>query len=76
MNSDIVFDPSERMIDMQNFQHQDWGYSIYSSQGEEPKGIVPSDMPEPLGKGFTIRCYVDADHVGESMTRRSRTGFV
>ena len=76
MNSEIVFDPSEPMIDMQNFQRQDWGYSVYSSPGEEPKEIVPSDMPEPLGKGFTIRCYVDADHAGESVTRRSRTGFV
>ena len=33
-------------------------------------------MPAPLGKGFTIRCFVDADHAGELVTRRSRTGYV
>ena len=50
MNSEIVFDPSEPMIDMQNFQRQDWGYSIYSSSGEELKERVRSDIPEPLDK--------------------------
>ena len=61
---------------MQNFERQDWGYSVYSSPGEELNERVPSDMPEPLGKGFTIRCYVDAVHAGESVTWRPRTGFV
>ena len=32
-------------------------------------------MPEPLGKGFVIRGYVDADHAGECLTRRLRTGY-
>ena len=33
-------------------------------------------MPPPLGNGFKLRCFVDADHAGESLTRRSRTGFI
>ena len=33
-------------------------------------------MPETLGKGFVIRGYVDADHAGEWLTRRSRTGYI
>ena len=33
-------------------------------------------MPILLGKYFTIRVFVDADHAGDSVTRRSRTGFV
>jgi len=33
-------------------------------------------MPAPLGQDFVIRVFVDADHAGESLTRRSRTGFI
>ena len=33
-------------------------------------------MPQPLGNGFKIRCFVDADHAGESITRSLRTGFI
>ena len=33
-------------------------------------------MPHPLGNGFKIRCFMDADHAGESLTRMSRTGFI
>ena len=33
-------------------------------------------MPQPLGNGFKIRCFVDADHSGESFTRRPRNGFI
>ena len=33
-------------------------------------------MPPPLGKEVVIRCFVDADHAGDRITRRSRTGFI
>ena len=33
-------------------------------------------MPKPLGKALKIRGYVDADHAGELLTRRSRTGYI
>ena len=38
--------------------------------------IVPSDMPEPLGEGMTMRLFVDSDHAGDVKNRRSRTGFL
>ena len=33
-------------------------------------------MPEPLGKEVAIRCFLDADHAGEKLTRRSCSGFI
>ena len=33
-------------------------------------------MPKPLGHGFKICYFVDANHAGESLTRRSQTGFI
>ena len=72
----MIFDPSEQDIDMKSFQRQDWSYSIYSSPGEELKEVLPPNMPHLLGNGFKIRSFVDTDHAGESLTLRSRTGFV
>jgi len=37
---------------------------------------VPSNAPKPLGNEIVIRAYVDADHAGDRVTRRSRTGFL
>jgi hypothetical protein len=33
-------------------------------------------MPKPRGVGFTMRAYVDSDHAGDKVTRRSRSGFL
>ena len=33
-------------------------------------------MKEPLGKEVVMRCFVDADHAGEKLTRLSRSGFI
>ena len=33
-------------------------------------------MPEPRGMGFVMRAFVDADHAGNLVTRRSRTAFI
>lgn len=45
------------------------------SSGER-KDEIPPDMPTPLGKPFIIRAFVDSDHAGDQVTRRSRTGFI
>ena len=76
MNTEMVFDPSEPEIDMKSFQRQDWSYSFYSSPSEELKEALPTNMTKPLGHGFKICCFVDANHAGESLTRRSRTRFI
>ena len=33
-------------------------------------------MPEPRGLGFIMRAKVDADHTSDTITRRSRMGFL
>ena len=33
-------------------------------------------MPEPFVKGMVMMVYVDSDYSGDTVTRRSRTGFV
>jgi len=73
-NAEMVYDPTEPEINHASFAKQDWTYSTMSE--EERKEVLPPDMPEPRGKGFVIRCFVDADHAGDSVTRKSRTGFI
>ena len=54
------------------FQKEDWSASVYNGA----KDLLPPNQPEPLGRGFIIRAYVDSDHAGNEITRRSRTGFI
>ena len=36
----------------------------------------PMNAPKPKGKSVQITCFVDADHGGDQMTLRSRTGIL
>ena len=69
-NSRIVFDPSYPSIDMISFMECDWK-QFYEGANE----AIPDNAPEPRGKDVDVRCYVDADHAGNTVTRRSRAGF-
>ena len=37
---------------------------------------LPPNMPERLGKEIQINAFVDADHAGDRVTRRSQTGII
>ena len=37
---------------------------------------LPHDMPDPLGNEVNITCFVDADHAGNQVTRRSHSGIL
>ena len=73
-NTEIVFDPTDPIIDKSKYQKQDWASSEFGHI--EGKEELPPDMLEPRGFGFVIRAKVDADHGADTVTRRSRTGFL
>ena len=73
-NAEMVFDPTPIEPDKTLFERQDWSYSAYGY--ESLKEELPSDMPVPHGQSMTMRVFVDADHAGDQVTRRSRTGFI
>ena len=72
-NAELVYDPSDPVIDESKFEAKDWASSEFGHI--EGKEAVPSNMPEPRGHGFVISAKVDADHATDTTTRRSRTGF-
>lgn len=73
-NACMVFDPTEWDIPEGMFEKEDWSYSPYGC--EELCEELPPNMPKALGREMRIRVFVDSDHAGDSLTRRSRTGFV
>ena len=70
-----MFDPTTPYIDPNLFPQQDWSSTVYAVDGEL-KEKIPDDLPTPHGKGFIMRVFVDLDHAGDSVTRRSRTGYL
>ena len=66
-NGVIVFDPTEPEIVINKFSHEDWSATPYGEC---------KDAPEPRGIAFTMRAFLDSDHAGDMITRRSRTGFL
>ena len=71
-NSLMVFDPTEATIDPTQFIREDWSAAAYGDCEED----LPPNAPTPRGIGMSMRAFVDSDHAGDIVTRRSRTGFI
>lgn len=70
-NARLVHDPTYPVIDHSSFKEYDWNPSYGNV-----KEAKPPNAPRPLGQPVTISAFVDADHAGNRVTRRSRTGFL
>jgi hypothetical protein len=71
-NSRIVFDDKEPKFADGTFKQYDWS-DIYGDNMEEE---LPLDMPTPRGRPVTITMFVDANHAGNVVTRRSHSGIL
>jgi Reverse transcriptase (RNA-dependent DNA polymerase) len=67
----IVFDHRIPDVDRSGFCEYDWT-EFYG----DIKESIPPNVPEPLGKAVHISCFVDADHAGNVVTRRSHSGIL
>ena len=75
-NSEMVFDPTPPDIDEGQFERKDWSHTVYGDSKDTTPKPNEENYYEPRGLGFVIRAYVDSDHAGDQVTRRSRTGFI
>jgi Reverse transcriptase (RNA-dependent DNA polymerase) len=73
-NTELVLDPSDPVIDETLFERRDWSISEFGHKASTE--TLPGNMPEPRGQGFVICAKVDADHTGDCVSQRSRTGFL
>jgi Reverse transcriptase (RNA-dependent DNA polymerase) len=69
--STMVFDDTEPVFDARRFKECDW--SEYYPGAKE---ALPPDMPIARGRSVVMSCFVDADHAGCRVTRRSHTGVI
>ena len=67
--SKVVLDPD--YVIHNEVEEPEW--SEFYPNAEE---ILPPDMPEPLGNPVQMTTFVDSDHAGDKVTRRSRTGVL
>ena len=69
--SNLVFDPHFVDWDESQFQTFDWT-DFYKGASES----VPPNAPEPWGNPVQMNVFVDANHAGNRVTRRSHTGIL
>ena len=74
VNNDLAFDPLYHDIckefDSENLIRE--MKEIYVDAKED----LPTNAPIPRGKSVQLNCFVDADHGGDRVTRRSQTGII
>jgi len=70
-NSKLVFDPYPQGWDENKFQRFDWA-DFY----RDVKEALPPNRPKPRGNAVQMNVFVDADHAGNRVTRRSHTGIL
>ena len=73
-NMELVYDPSDPVVEQNDFEQRDWTSSEFGAVQEKEE--IPSNMPELSGQGFTMHAKVDVDHTSDTITRHSRTGFL
>jgi len=69
--SKVVLDDTLPDLSASCFLDCDW-----SSFYPDAKEAIPSNMPAPRGNSVVVTCFVDADHAGDRVTRRSQTGIL
>jgi len=68
----IAYDPVPPKVDYSVFNDQaDWK-PFYGEAEEE----LPPKIPDPLGHAVSIHAFVDANHAGNVVTRRSHSGII
>jgi hypothetical protein len=67
----LAFNSQHPQIDESRFIKCDW-HDFYRGV-KEP---IPGDAPEPRGNLVSTHCFVDADHAGNLITRRSQSGIL
>jgi hypothetical protein len=69
--SRMVFDDSEPVFNESAFRDCDWS-EFYPDAAE----AIPHNAPMERGKVVVTSCFVDSDHAGCRVTRRSHTGVI
>ena len=75
-SNEITFDPQEFFIKSEDYNEAERKRNSMSSLYADAEEMVPDNAPLPKGKAVQINCFVDSDHAGDKLTRRSHTGIL
>ena len=67
----LFLDPQHPKLDERAFKVYDW-CDFY----RDAKEAIPVDIPRPRGSMVSTHCFVDSDHDGDKVPRRSQTGIL
>jgi hypothetical protein len=67
----LVFDP--RTVDWDESQFQKYDWTEFYKDAQES---IPPSAPPARGNPVQMNAFVDADHAGNRVTRRSHTGIL
>ena len=67
-------DRSKLVFDSAYVNNKEQSLPDWTDFYKDVKEQIPADAPEPLGKPVEMTSYIDSDHAGDKVTRRSRTG--
>ena len=72
--NDLAFDPAVHDVEDPNLVKAriQAMKEIYVDAKEE----LPTNAPPPRGNPVQVNCFVDSDHAGDKLTRRSQTGIL
>ena len=73
-SNDIAFDPMYQQVnsDQNTKQKIQAMKELYADAIED----LPHNAPKPRGRPVQVNCFVDSDHAGDRMTRRSQSGIL
>ena len=77
--SKMVFDPLPVYIhddDLIPEERASYKAKFMAELYPDARELKPKNAPKPRGRSVTITCFVDSDHAGDKITRRSRTGII
>ena len=75
-SNELKFDPKEYIVDDKSFNEAKEKMKAMASLYIEAKEEIPPNAPKPRGRAIQINCFVDSDHAGDEVTRRSHTGIL
>ena len=73
-SNELVFDTALHDVEDPNVikERRESMKEMYPDATED----LPTNAPEPRGNPVQINCFVDSDHAGDRLTRRSQTGIL
>ena len=74
--NELTFDPQEYFISPNDRSTAESKFQAMSSLYADANEEMPPNAPAPRGRAVQINCFVDSDHAGNRITRRSHTGII